>query len=149
MTKLIFYEQKRVDNGLRIGIEINGTLAFHRFEEGTGESDPALRWFVDLRCEGSRLPVRPEEARQWFLQQAGLIRESLLSLADRWRAGIEPDILPLTWVIPGTPRGVKMAIVCSALRRVDGLEMSSVLKSLAQNWEKIIDSLEVYEAVST
>ena len=52
MPNLTFYRQKRVDGGVRTGVELDGETVASLFEEGDPERDPALLWFVDLRCEG-------------------------------------------------------------------------------------------------
>ena len=42
-----------------------------RFEEGSADHDPALIWSVDLRCNGSGLPVDADGACRWLLEQRG------------------------------------------------------------------------------
>ena len=65
MSKIVFYRQKRRDRGLHTGVLIEGGTALE-LEEGVNwkGGDPILLWWVDLRCEGKKLPTRTEPARQ-------------------------------------------------------------------------------------
>ena len=53
--ELSFYRQKRQDGGIRTAVTVDGDTVLHRFQPGEGASDPALLWYVDLRCAGRRL----------------------------------------------------------------------------------------------
>ncbi|HZW34920.1 MAG TPA: hypothetical protein VFF52_29625 [Isosphaeraceae bacterium] len=146
MAKLIFYRQKRYDGGVRTGLELDGDPIGERFEGGEGERDPALIWYVDLRCEGPGIPDDPDLAEQWLFDHAPIIRDGFLRLAERLRAGTDKDIYSLKWSdFPDAPEGVSMTIACSAVRRVDGREISAVLKDIASHWEDILQTIEVPE----
>jgi len=146
MAKLIFYRQERYDNGIRTGLELDGYPIAERFEEGDGQRDPALIWYVDLRCEGPRVPSEPELAEPWLLEHSPLFRDGFLRFGERLRAGADKDIYSLTWGdFPDAPEGVGVTLSCSAVRRVDGREMSSILREIGTHWEEIIQSLEVPE----
>ena len=142
MDKLTFYYQKRKDGGLRTGIDFNDERVLERFEPGESPSDSALIWFVDIRCTGEALPSQPEEIREWFANRSALIRTALRQLADDCRAGIDSD-WPLKREI-STTDGVAMAIYCSAIRRVSGRDIASVLTELEAKWSAWLRELPSY-----
>src|SRR4051794_4076762 len=116
MAGLTFFRQARIDGGVRTGVMIGEFTVLHRFEEGSADHDPALIWSVDLRCNGSGLPVDAEGARRWLLEHEGIIRRGFVRFADELQAGVDVDPYPLQWEgFEGTPEGVQMRIVCSAI----------------------------------
>lgn len=145
MSKLTYYRQKRMDGGTRTGVEVGGVTVLGRFEHDAEETDPVLRWYVDLRCEGARLPGDPEAVRNWLLDNAGLIRDALHALAEELRAGMDFDTWPLQWKVPKGPRGVRMTIVCSVTRRLDARDIARVLADIAAHWEEVVGGLLVGE----
>jgi hypothetical protein len=146
MAKLIFYRQKRYDNGIRTGLELDGNPIAERFEVGDGPRDPALIWYVDLCCEGPDVPDEPDLGEPWIIEHSPLVRDGFCRLAERLRAGADKDIYSLTWGdFPDAPEGVAITISCSAVRRVDGREMSNILREIGTRWEAIVQSLEVPE----
>ncbi len=149
MADLTFYQHFRMDGALRTGIELHDATVWHRFRKGKGPADPVLRWFVDVRCQGRKLPQTPEDARQWFLDNAGLFHQALRQLADELQGGMEPDVWPYSWNVPKPPAGVKITIVCSVMKRLDSVEIGRVLRDLAEQWEKRLGELRIHEAVST
>ena len=135
MAKLIFYRQKRYDGGMRTGIELDGQPIAEQFEPGEGERDPALVWFLDLRCEGEGVPEDEDEARQWLLGRSSSIRDALRRFAEKLRIGADRDDSVLKWTeFADVPPGVEMAIVGSAIRRVEAREFASVLGEMADHW---------------
>jgi hypothetical protein len=117
MPKLAFFRQERADRGVRTGIALNGEDVFQHFEDGEEVPDPALLWFVDLRCEGASLPKDPDAAWQWLLDHTKTIRSGLLKCADERKSGVDADIYPLLWkAFPKAPAGVTMTIAFSATR---------------------------------
>lgn len=150
MSELTFYRQLRMDDGARTGIELDRVSLFEQFEAGNPDDrDPALRWYVDLRCRGEGLPRNPEAARQWLLDHADLIRDGFRRFADRLVAGADPDEYPLEWSdFQGLPAAVQMTIAASAMRRVDAREMGLVLRDIAEHWSERIHALDREPAVS-
>lgn len=148
MSSLVVYRQRRVDEGMRTGIELDSRTIGHKFEEGGEDRDPALRWYVDLRCEGPGLPHEAGAAFKWLNDQEMLIRENFSEYADRLSAGADLDDYPLEWIFPSHPDGVRMKIACSAVRRVDSREISSILKGISREWPDLIRDLEVAEVVN-
>jgi hypothetical protein len=59
----VFYKHVRRDGGIRLGVEVDDVTAFHHFLPGSKELNPALLWWVDLRCYGRKLPDDPEEKK--------------------------------------------------------------------------------------
>jgi hypothetical protein len=141
MSKLTFYRQQRQDGGIRTAITVDEATVWHHFQPGAEPPDPALLWYVDIRCEGTRLPVEPEAARRWLLDQAAAIRQALTDLADKLQAGLDTDPFPLEWEVPNPPRRVKMKLVCSATRRQTLLALSRILTDIRDRWEAILDEL--------
>jgi len=136
MRKLDFYRQAREDGGIRSGLEIDEATYFERFESGSEENDPTLKWWVDVRCRGRGLPRKPEEAKQWFLDKGALIKSGLLRLADRLEAGMDKDIYPLFSAVSGFPKGTKVTIACSTTRRMTARQIGDVLKDVAAHWDE-------------
>jgi hypothetical protein len=145
MPKLTFYRQRRRDGGTRTGVDVDGAAVLQQFEAGKKPSDPVLLWFVDIRCEGPSLPATPEGARDWLLAQAETVTTALERLADDIGPGLDVNVWPLRYPVPGTRKGVRLAVVCSATRRLAGREMATVLKDLADNWAKYVRGLKAAE----
>lgn len=142
MTKIVFYRQKRRDGGTHTGLTIDGVTALESVEGiNWEESDPILLWWVDLRCEGKKLPNRPEEARRWLLEHRELIGEAFEVLADELRAGMDYNTWPLLWRVPNPPRGVRLVIACEAMYRSDALAMADVLRDTAAHWQEWLERL--------
>jgi hypothetical protein len=140
MSTVIFYRQTREDSGVRTGIEINNLTAFESFESNGDDHDPALRWYVDIRCEGNELPNTAGLVREWLLKNAMYIRDGLAVLADKVRAGVDLGF-PLKWTVPNVPNGVSVVVTCSALRRIDAREIANILNGIGQHWEQLVGSL--------
>lgn len=139
MAKLVVYRQKRYDGGVRTGLDLNGVPLAEHFEAGQAERDSSLLWFVDLRCEGPGVPDDPDAAMDWLVEQADTVREGFARYAERLRVGADKDLYSLTWSdFPAVPEGVTMAIACSAVRRVDAREMSSILAGVGDGWDDLL-----------
>lgn len=146
MTKLTFYRQLRADGGVRTGVKLDEVTVLGSFEEGEADPDPALIWFVDLRCRGDGLPADPEDARDWLLDQAGIIREGFAACARDHRDGIDPDIYPLVWdKFPSAPEGVRMEIISTAARHDAARKLADVLNDLGAHWENYVESLAILD----
>lgn len=143
MNKLIFYHQKRRDSGIRTGVELNGERILEQFEPGDPQQDSALLWFVDVRCSGERIPSQPEEVRQWLMARSDEIRAGLSELSNELIAGIDRE-WPLKKELPSAD-GVNMAIYCSAIQRLSGREISSILSDLANRWTLLVQNFGAYE----
>ena len=146
MSKITFYRQKRRDGGIRTGVEINGETELGLEEGFTGdELDPVLVWFVDLRCEGQKLPADAEAVRAWLLKYTSVIRSGFQSLAEEILAGIDFNSYSYLWPVPDAPRGVRMLIACCAMRRLEAREMRGVLLDIAANWAERLQRLPAVE----
>ena len=144
MPKLVFFRQKRVDDSIRTGVELDGETLAELFEESGEAHDPALRWYVDLRCEGKGIPGDGDDAWSWLLKQSSMIREGFTRCSEDVRAGTDRDIYSLIWEgFRGQPTEVSMKIACSALKRVDAREMSSVLAEMGEHWDLILESIDL------
>jgi hypothetical protein len=138
MNKIIYYRQKRYDGAIRTGIVVNGDLVLESLENESDEPDPALLWYVDVRCEGKRLPTNVEEVRSWLLKQSPIVRHALGEFAEELQAGMDVDVWPLQRKIAHPQRGVRMNLVCSVARRLEALKIADILRGLAEVWEESI-----------
>jgi len=109
------------------------------FEPGAPEEDARLLWWIDVRCSQRTWPWEPEELRAWLLENAPRIEAGLKALANELNSGIDKD-WPVKHVVLGRA-GVKIEILCSAMRRVGGREIPIELSKLARNWQNIVAEL--------
>ena len=151
MTKLTFFQQKRRDEAVRTGVEVDEELVLQRFTPGNPENNSALVWYVDVRCVSeASLPADSSAAREFFQDIAEPVRRTLLSTADELRAGLDAEIWPLRKQIDGLPPGIKGELATSAMRLVAGRELAEVLQTLARNWpdnlRELSEAQPVYHA---
>ena len=144
MPTITFVRQARRDGGVCTGIDIDDRAVLFRFEAGRRAEDPALLWYVDVRCEGPRLPRDVEAARQWLLRHEPQIRQSLETLARQAPDGLDPTEWPLT--VTKRLSGATITVACSAVRRVEAREMATVLRDVAEHWHDRLASLKVQHA---
>jgi hypothetical protein len=144
MDNLTFYHQKRRDGGIRTGIEHNGERVLESFCEGGDPPDSVLEWFVEVRCSAKRLPGESEDSREFFLRRADAIVRGLNELANEVSSGIDKD-WPAKWEVVGPER---IQILCSAQRRISGIQIAQILRELAVKWPKLLRSLDAYHAFS-
>jgi hypothetical protein len=140
MHTLTFYRQARRDGGVRTGIDIDDDTVLVRFDPGREDSDPALLWYVDVRCRAARLPRDADAAREWLLRQAKTVKRLLDGLADDVPAGADPDQWPLLKEARVNP-GVTITVACSAMRRAEAQHIADVLRETAAHWEEWVDEL--------
>jgi hypothetical protein len=148
MHYLFYYRQQRVDGAIRTGISLDGEAVLESVENeaGVDESDPVLRWYIDVYWEGKRLPKEAEEARAWLLAQSAFVRDALHSLADDMGAGMDVDVPPLRRTIPGTPRGLRMRITLAVMNRREARNAANILRGVADAWEQSLRALTPLEA---
>ena len=148
MTKLTFYHQARADGGKRTGIESDRDTLLHHFAPGHEEHDPALLWYVDLRCEGEGLPDTPEGARDWFVRNTDYFVAQLRAMAnDGLSAGFDPDLMPLERHLADAPDGVHVTVVVSAVRRLLARDIGPRLREFADHWGELLSQLCPLSAV--
>lgn len=135
MSTVTFFRQKRSDGGVRMGIDVNGSTVLTHFEEGSRHRDPALLWYVDVRCEGPRIPNDPEAARDWLVRHGPRIVAFLRKVAGEVPAGIDPTDWPFLRKAKVQPSGAQVTIACSAVRRAEAQEISRVLNEIADHWD--------------
>jgi hypothetical protein len=139
MPTITFFRQKRIDGGVRTGVEVGGNTVLSTFESGNAAHDPALLWYVDVICEGKRLPKESENAKHWLSSQAKNIRRLLGSLAKKVGAGIDPGDWPVHH--QGIIHGVKMRVSCSAVSRVEARKLPRILDEIAEHWDEYVGDL--------
>jgi hypothetical protein len=149
MATITFYRQKRQDGGIRSGVEVDDDTVMGKFQEGRGEHDPALLWYVDVRCKGRGLPTNPEDARQWLIKRQiqNIVRKLLEELADRVPSGVDPSEWPLICkhVFGTANRRATISVACSAVRRVVGRDLAKILRDIADRWEEHVGELILVE----
>ena len=146
MTKITFYRQARQDGDIRTGLSINDDVVFDRYD-GHKRRNPVLRWFVDVRCEGKQLPTDAEDAREWLLTHDAVIKAGLNEFAEKLQAGIDVVAWPVSFKIKHAPRGIRMNLVCSAVRMVDSREIATILSTVAEHLEEYLKGLLALEAM--
>ena len=150
MPKIVFYRQLRMDGGVRTGLEVDGETAYGLFEEGQTDDNPRLRWVVDLRCVGPRLPTSARGARNWLLKNTSVIADGFKRCSQDLRAGIDPDVNVVRWKdFEAVPESVQMEIVFTAARREDAIGMADVLARIGSNWERLVRMLAPVRVVSS
>src|SRR5438105_3447 len=97
MPSIHFFRQLRRDGGIRTGVDVEDETVLWRFHPGRhrGDPDPAIEWYVDVRCQGPRLPHDPEGARDWLLKNGRAIHAALEAVAESIPAGVDPSDWPL------------------------------------------------------
>jgi hypothetical protein len=143
MQHLTFYRHKRRDGGIRTAVDVDGITVLHLFKIRGPKNDPALDWWMDLRCKGAKLPRDAEGSRQLLLTHRTVIKEGFAQLAERFEAGMDLEFNPFLWPVPRSPKGVRMTIGLGATRRTEALEMGRILADIGAHWEELIQSLPV------
>jgi hypothetical protein len=139
MRTITFYRQKRIDGGVRTGVEVGGNTVLSTFESGDGKHDPALLWYVDVICEGRRLPKDSEDARHWLALQKKNVRRLLDALAKKVVTGVDPGDWPVHQ--QGVYRDVKIRVSCSAVRRMEARRLTDILGDIAEHWDEYVGGL--------
>lgn len=142
MATVTVFRQARVDGGIRTGFDIDGQTVVEQFEEGRGEHDPRLLWFVDLRFRGNRVPADSLAAKTWVKGHSDKATAGLNELADSLIVGVDTDYIPGEWPLTGFGRGVDAKVAYSSIRRIDAREMGKIVRSMAKLWPTILESLQ-------
>jgi hypothetical protein len=147
MVSVTLYQQARVDGGVRSGIEVNGVREWETFQDGGEEFDPALLWFIDVRCKSKNLPKEAEQAKAWLLASAGVIRQGLLDAADHLELGFDSDLRPYEGPEIELPEGGTMCVHVHAIRRLVARDIERELRRMAKGLTKLIKSMEPFVTV--
>jgi hypothetical protein len=145
MSRITFYRQTREDGDVRTGLSADDMVLFDRYE-GRSKRNPALRWFVDVRCEG-KLPTDAEKARAWLLDHAPEIKAGLDEFGETLHAGLDIDSWPVLHPMKRAPKGTRITFACSAVRSTDARSISAIIKKIADNFEAYVKRLQLLEAV--
>jgi hypothetical protein len=141
MASLTFYRQQRADGGIRTGIDADGSTLVEDFQEGDQEQDPALLWYIDLRCEGDALPTEVEPALEWSRANAEGFAEILETVADHLAAGIDSEALPYRQPFPDRLPSAGIEVAVSAMRRVAARNVAQELRHMSGHWAALLDAL--------
>lgn len=139
MPSLTFFRQARADGGIRTGVDVDGETVLEHFVETDREPDPALKWFVDLRCDGETLPDRSEDVRAWLLDHGALVTRAFQGLAKRLEVGVDPDSWPAQWELPDPPPGVRITTACSSIGVIPGREIHKTVGEIADHWREYLE----------
>ena len=148
MSTITFFQQSREDGGLRTGIEIDGLSHLELLEIDGEEYDPALSWYVELQFDGDALPSSAEAARHWLLDNSDFIQVGMKAMAEKLSVGLDARSDPLQWSIPDAPEGVHCKIICMAVRRLEGREISKHITRISNQWDTLVKSLPEVHAYS-
>jgi hypothetical protein len=142
MTQLTFYQQQRVDGGLRTGIDLDGQTLAESYLSGEEETDPALKWYIDLRYRGANLPTDVDAVRNWFRSREAECVLTLQQVSEELTAGLDRDVLPYRkeFISSSTP-DVKLEVATSAQNRIAALQVAEHFRNLAVNWRSNLESL--------
>jgi hypothetical protein len=146
MTSITFYQQVRRDGGLRTGIDVDGEAVLMRFDPGPGAPDPALAWYVDVRCEGDALPVHTEGARRWLLDNERFVVGGMATIADRVGAGIDVDDRPAEWELPSAPERSRITVAICTARREAAHGIAAILRDVGRSFGSLVRELPFAEA---
>ena len=148
MATIWYFKNVRYDGGVRTGIDIDDDRVFHRFVAGNEDENPALLWFVDARCTGDSLPIEPESARDWLLANLHAIRGELCRVADQLVVGLDELSWPYLHNSKLADQDVELRVRCSAIRRLDGIQIAGRLREVANGLEKDVASLPPAELIT-
>ncbi|MEZ6233191.1 MAG: hypothetical protein R3B68_03280 [Phycisphaerales bacterium] len=141
MAKIEIYRQKRVDGGIRTGFSVDGARLLQHLQAGSPEPDPALEWFIDIRCTvRGKGPASESEAQTWLTEHSEFLRDALRAAADDIPVGIDADLWPHIQEI-NAPKGWKVVVAYSAIKRVDGRQMASHLRAWAKQFNSVARKL--------
>ena len=142
MAKLVIFRQRRRDGAERWGVEVDGDAILQHFTGDADSIDPVLSWYIDIRGIGSGLPVDPEALRDWLCEREEFFASALRDAAEELAVGFDSEIWPFQYQVEPID-GLEMKVVCSAARRIDGLEMSQHLDQLAEQWTTFLGQMSV------
>lgn len=138
MNKVVFFWNDRMDGGVHFGLVANDVLLFDELKDGSGESDPALNWFVDIKCESKSLPKGAAEIRNWILNLAPQINQALDALASKLEVGTDGDISPFSikTKVSAHPASVHIEVKGSALRTIRETQIAGHIMKVKKSWER-------------
>jgi len=141
MPTLTFHRQKRADDGVRTGVEVDGRTLAEDFQEGSEEHDPALLWYIDLRCEGDSLPTETESVLDRFRRESEALTSVLHSAADEIGAGVDSESLPHQSKFHDRVPDAVIQVAVSAMRRVASRNVAEELHRIADDWQNALDAI--------
>ena len=142
MTQVTFFFQKRKDQAVRTGVEVNDELVLGRFTPGNEENDSALVWYIDVRCVTMDvIPADASSARAFLVGISEPVKAAFSSFAEELNVGLDADNWPVRRPIRKLPDGIKAEVVCSAMKRVTDGELSEALREMAKQWVENLNEL--------
>jgi len=142
MATITLYRQARFDGGLRTGIDVDGETILEHYQPESGDSNPALLWYMDVRLSGDQLPSDPLEARDWLAANSEFFRSQLERVAEEnLEAGFDAELRPFRRRLGGCPEGCSAEVVISAVRRLEARDIADQVRSLAQHWCTVLEEL--------
>jgi len=142
MATITLYRQARFDGGLRTGIDVDGETIFEHYQPESGDSNPALLWYMDIRLSGDQLPSDPLEARDWLAANSEFFRGQLERIAEEnLEAGFDAELRPFRRRLEGCPEGCSGEVVISAVRRLEARDIAGHVRNLADHWGAVLAEL--------
>jgi hypothetical protein len=93
------------------------------------------------------LPDGAEAARRWLLGKAPIFQNGIHAVADELRAGIDFSG-PISREIPDVGGGIRVQLFCSAIRRIQALQIAGALDEISSHWTEFLNGLALVEAVA-
>lgn len=141
MAQIEIYRQQRADGGIRTGLEVGGEQLLQSFEPGKGEPDPAIEWYVDIRCKArGKGPRTSAEAMAWLSAHSELLRTALERAADRVPVGTDPSVWPRMEGVHDAG-GMSIVVAYSAISRAKGRQIAAKMRSWARTFSRVVDKL--------
>jgi hypothetical protein len=95
--------------------------------------------------EGRRLPTEADEVQHWLLAAKPYVQDALRETAAQLEVGVDKDVFPFEHVASNPPDGVRLTVRCSAVRRLEGLQIARHLTGVSRAWTRIIKALNAME----
>jgi hypothetical protein len=138
MSEVTFYHTEREDNGRRTGLAVNGFIpeGMETFVPGDDDDfNPAIRWYVDVRCPVEKAPKSVRNLRVWFQEHADRIQAALEEVALRLEAGLDQVGSPWSFEMDSPMGSVHVSV--SAQRRYEAQHISeSIRRVLKSDWKE-------------
>lgn len=142
MATITVFRQGRADGGVRSGIDYEGMTVLESFEEGAGDDDPALLWYVDVRLSGDPIPAgSPEIVRDWLTQLGKVVQPRLISVATELETGID-GFVPVQRALDVPVPGLQVTLVATGIRRLDARAIAARIREVGEQWQDLLSSVQ-------
>jgi hypothetical protein len=78
-----------------------------------------------------------------------MIQQGIREFSDMLEAGLDYEEWPASYKLRRLPRGIQIAVVCSAVRRLDARDIAVNLALVAQEFQRFVRALQLVQAVGS